>query len=118
MSCTGWRLGISPVIWASIRDQRERPRSGTDCTSRKCNLPGGVVRRYTICKAPPLERRTEWDPHARTVKYVRVRPRLRIYDNDRMIGSMTVPSFEWGQQHVDRLIGSGSLTGLSRRRAR
>lgn len=114
MRCTDWRYGISPVIWPSIRDVSERPRSGTDCVSRKCYISGNVVRRYTICKAPPLERRTEWDPHARTVKFVRVRPRLRIYDNARMIASMTVPSFDWGQRHVDRMIGGGSTLGRRR----
>jgi len=101
MHCTGWRLGISPVIWPSIRNARERPMSGTDCTSRKCKI-GNIVRRYTICKTRG-----------------KLQPRLRIYDDHRMIASMTVSSFEWGQAYVDRIIGGSRPVGLGcRRRAR
>lgn len=100
MTCTDWRLGLSPVIWPSIRDVSERPRGGTDCSSRKCQMPNGTVRRYTICRVPR-------HPY----------PRLRIYDDAKMVASMTVPSFEWGQRHVDKLIGGGhSLRGFGRRR--
>jgi hypothetical protein len=98
-SCTGWRLGISPVIWPSLRDPRERPRAGSDCTSRKCALVGGVVRRYTVCRVPrhPF-------------------PRLRVYDNNRMVASMTVQSFDAGQNYIDRQIKAEGLAGLRRTR--
>ena len=87
MTCTDWRLGISPMIWATVR-QHERPRSGSDCASRKCESTGKPTVRYTICRVPR-----------------RLEPRLRIYANGRMTASLTVASFEEGQRLVDRLIG-------------
>lgn len=102
MSCTGWRLGISHVIWPSIRSRREQPSAGTDCVSRKCVLRGDVVRRYTICRV-----------------HRSAHPRLRIYDGRKMIASMTVPSFEWGKAYVDGILKSSSaLRGMRRHQRR
>jgi hypothetical protein len=87
--CSDWKPCPSMKTFPSILGtglwrNRKDALLGTDCVRRKC-IVGNTTYQYTICEVPKRK------------------PRLYIHADGKLLGALTVPSVQWGKNHVDEM---------------